>query len=67
MNLLHLVFVFNLVTAVMVLAGCFYLHLKYDERIDRDVDALPTGVNLAGIVGASLAFGLLSSVAVMFA
>ncbi len=67
MNLLHLVFTFNLVTALFILAGCYYLHVKYDEPIGSDIDALPSGSRMAGIAGAAVAVGLLGGVATMFA
>jgi hypothetical protein len=67
MNLLHLVFTFNLVTALVILAGCYYLHVKYDERTDRDAPARHAGVNVAGIAGAVVAVGLMSGLATMFA
>jgi hypothetical protein len=66
MDLLRLVLTFNLVTAIFILAGCYYLHWKYDERTDRDINTLPSGVSVAGVVGASIALGLLGSVATMF-
>jgi hypothetical protein len=68
MNLLHLVLTFNLVTALFILAGCYYLHLKYDERTDRDINTLRSGVSVAGVAGAAIAVSLLGSAAtVMFA
>jgi hypothetical protein len=66
MNLLHLVFTFNLVTAIFILVGCYYLHVKYDERIESNVSALPSGVSVAGVVGAGIALGLMSSVVTLF-
>jgi hypothetical protein len=66
MNLLHLVLTFNLVTAIFILIGCYYLHWKYDEKIDGDTNALPSGLSLAGVAGAGVALGLMSTVATMF-
>jgi hypothetical protein len=66
MNLLHLIFTFNLVTAIFILAGCYYLHLKYDDSIKSNANALPSGVSVAGIVGAGIALGLMSSIATLF-
>jgi hypothetical protein len=67
MNLLHLVFTFNLVTALFILAGCYYLHFRYDDNIDSDANSLPSGVSAAGLAGAVVAVGLMGSVATMFA
>jgi hypothetical protein len=68
MDLLHLVFTFNLVTALFTLAGCYYLHVKYDDNTTGD-DAytVPSGVSLAGVLGAGIGLGLVSSVATLFA
>jgi hypothetical protein len=66
MNLLHLIFTFNLVTALVILVGFYYIHLKYDDAIDSDANALRSGVSVAGIVGAGIALGLMSSIATLF-
>jgi hypothetical protein len=62
MNLLHLVLTFNLVTALLIMAGCFYLHLKYDERTESEAF---TGAHLAGLGGVAISIGLLSTMAVL--
>jgi hypothetical protein len=66
MDLLRLVLTFNLVTAIFILVGCYYLHWKYDDRTDTDINTLPSGVSVAGVVGAGVALGLLGTVATMF-
>jgi hypothetical protein len=66
MDLLQLIFTFNLVTAIFILAGCYYLHVRYDEPIKSKHNDLPSGVSFAGIVGAGIALGLMSSVATLF-
>jgi hypothetical protein len=64
MNLLHLVFTFNLVTALFILAGCYYLHRKYDEPTNGEAF---TGAHLAGLGGVAISVGLLSTMATLFA
>ncbi len=72
MDLLHLVFTFNLVTALFILAGCFYLHMKYDDAIttkdttDSREYSKSGAMNAAGIVGALVAVSLMSGVATLF-
>lgn len=67
MDILHLVFTFNLVTALFILAGCYYLHVKYDYNTNGDDSYVaPSGVSLAGVVGAGIGLGLMSSVATLF-
>ncbi|MGL4233829.1 MAG: hypothetical protein ACRCWJ_20910 [Casimicrobium sp.] len=72
MNLLHLVFAFNLVTAIFILAGAYYLHFKYDENTtgdSRDYSnyAGSMGTGAAGVVGAMISVGLLGGLATLFA
>jgi hypothetical protein len=63
MDLLHLVLTFNLVTAVMTLAGCYYLHRTYDDRTDSEAFS---ATHVAGLSGVAVSVGLLSTLGVMF-
>jgi hypothetical protein len=63
MNLLHLVLTFNLVTALLILVGFYYLHRKYDERADGEAFK---ATHIAGLGGVAISVGLLSSMATMF-
>jgi hypothetical protein len=68
MNLLHLVFAFNLVTAIFILAGAYYLHYMHDEKIETKPYAYASYSNAqaAGILGAVIGVGLLGGFATLF-
>jgi hypothetical protein len=68
MDLLHFVFAFNLVTAIFILAGAYYLHYKYDEKIDaKPYEYIGySGAQAAGIAGAMIGVGLLSGLVTLF-
>lgn len=66
MNLLHLVFTFNLVTAIIILAGGYYLHLRYDERIESKDTSLVPDTALAGMAGVAVSLTLIASVGTLF-
>ncbi len=63
MDLLHLVLTFNMVTALITLAGCYYLHRKYDEPTDSEPF---TTTHMAGLGGVAISVGLLSTLGTMF-
>lgn len=72
MNLLHLILTFNLVTAIFILVGAYYLHFRYDEDTNGTVEpkrAYRAGSNSlsAGIIGAMVGVSLISGVATLFA
>jgi hypothetical protein len=72
MNLLHLIFTFNLVTAIFILLGAYYLHFRYDEDTNGTADTKRvydggSHSMSAGIVGALVSVTLLSGVATLFA
>lgn len=72
MNLLHLIFTFNLVTAIFILIGAYYLHFRYDEDTNGTAEpkqAYRGGSHSmsAGMLGALLGVTLISGVATLFA
>lgn len=72
MDLLQLIFTFNLVTAIFILIGAYYLHFRYDEDTNGTAPTKPRdhrGSNgvVAGVMGAVVGLTVLTGVATLFA